>query len=84
MEIIKALYEPQHWPSLSGHIAALLNFTTGRVDWDICYEEPQSNLGASDIAKSVVLQDRLRSYVARGELGWMKEVFDKERSLLGV
>ncbi|CAA7026771.1 unnamed protein product [Microthlaspi erraticum] len=83
MEFINALYEPQLWPSLTGHIAGLLSFTTDKVGWDMSYEEPRANFGASKIAKSVIMKNRRRSYVAQGAPKWMEAVFEKEKPLRG-
>ncbi|CAA7042091.1 unnamed protein product [Microthlaspi erraticum] len=80
LELIKALYEPHQWPGLRGHVAGLLTFTTDKIGWDISYEEPSSNIGATEIAKSVILGDRLQSYVAHGAPDWLRSFFESEKT----
>lgn len=63
LEIIKALHEPLQWPSFLGHIAGLLKITSDQSGWDISFEEQKCNMGAFEIAKIVVIEDRLQSYV---------------------
>lgn len=75
MEVLKALHKPQEWPSFQGHIAPLLSLTLNQEGWDICYEENKCNRGASDIAKSVVNDLRLQSYVANGAPMWLRGFF---------
>lgn len=80
MELIKALYKPRKCPTFRGYISSLLNLTLNQEGWDICFEDPKCNRGATEIAKSVTSDLRLHSYVAVGAPRWLRGLFDEERS----
>lgn len=78
MEVIKALHKPQEWPAFRGQIATLLKMTLNQEDWDICFENPQGNRGATKIAQSVISDFRVHSYVETGGPRWLRGLFDDE------
>lgn len=82
MEIIKALNKPRDWPTIVGHIAKLLRFTEDKPKWFIVWESPECNKGAFEIARNVVTDLHLPSYVAQGCPHWLKKNFLKRGRLL--
>ncbi|KAG5396795.1 hypothetical protein IGI04_018609 [Brassica rapa subsp. trilocularis] len=50
----------------------------GHLGWDINFEPLERNKGASYIARSVVKELRLQSYVSQGALRWLNGLFCEE------
>lgn len=75
MDVIKALHKPKDWPAYVGHIAELLTFVQNHLSWDILFKFQDCNRGAFEIAKSVVVDLRIPSYVAQGAPRWIRELF---------
>jgi len=82
MNIIKAIHKPTEWPLILSHIAPLLVLGSGKQDWFVLFEPTKCNTGAFFIAKSVTLDLRLSSYVARHAPRWLAGFFEHEKSLL--
>lgn len=82
MEIIKAHNKPRAWPAIVSYIAELLRFTKDKPNLFIVWEPPECNNGAFEIARSVVTDLCLPSYVAQGCLRWIKGFFSKRWHLL--
>ncbi|VYS52089.1 unnamed protein product [Arabidopsis thaliana] len=73
MNIIKAIHKPTEWPLILSHIAPLLVLGSGKQDWFVLFEPTKCNTGAFFIAKSVTLDLRLSSYVARHAPRWLAD-----------
>lgn len=61
-----------------GHLGALLEYVKDQIGWDISFEPLERNRGAFYIARSVVKELRLQSYVSQGALRWLNGLFCEE------
>lgn len=83
-EMISALHKPREWPAIVGLLEELLAFTVGKALWDIIFEPPSCNQVVFEIARSVVADLRLPSSVASRGPRWLRELIDKEKSVIVV
>lgn len=78
-DLVNALLRPKAWPSFSFHVSEIQHFLEKILQWSLVVEKSVANRGASLIAQSVVVEDRVQSYVATGYPSWLRHVFEDER-----
>lgn len=83
-EMIDALHQPNDCPTMAGKLDELFKYTKDQVECDIVFEPPGCNKVSLEIAKSVVKELRLASYVAVGGPRWLEEVIEGEKPVIVV
>uniref|UniRef100_A0A1J3J7Y2 Putative mitochondrial protein n=1 Tax=Noccaea caerulescens TaxID=107243 RepID=A0A1J3J7Y2_NOCCA len=83
-DLVGALNRPIAWPSFRLETSDLYHVLTNFRSWSIEQEVRCTNRGAFLIAQSVIKENRLQSYVARGHPFWLRLIFDIERVLPSV
>lgn len=61
-----------------GAFGCIVEYVKDQIGWDINFEPLERNKGASYIARSVVKELRLQSYVSQGALRWLNGLFCEE------
>ncbi|XP_010468497.1 PREDICTED: uncharacterized protein LOC104748579 [Camelina sativa] len=77
--LVKALTNPNAWPSLRYQSMEVARSRGLFKDWKFFLKNLSSNRGAFMIAQSVTMEGRLQSYVAAGHPAWLDGVFAAER-----
>lgn len=80
-DLIGAVLRPHAWPSFKYQSLLLIDELGIFLEWKLCGELRNTNLGAHLIAKSVTVEDRRQSYVATGFPFWLKMLFENESSI---
>lgn len=73
-----AVTRPPDWPSFKFHSTKLLEVLNRLSFWILVLEERSANLGDYLIARSVITEGRVQSYVASGYPFWLHDLFTKE------
>ncbi|CAA7056903.1 unnamed protein product [Microthlaspi erraticum] len=83
-DLVQSLTRPIVWPSFRLQTSDLYHVLTNFRCWRMEQEVRCTNRGAFLIARSVIKENRMQAYVARGPPPWLKLIFDSEKVLPSV
>ena len=75
LDLIEAISKPHAWPSLKFYSSKILPLLNDFPDWKAHFNSRHNIKGAMLIAESVIKEDLLQSYIARGHPCWLSNLF---------
>ncbi|CAN6848281.1 unnamed protein product [Brassica oleracea] len=79
VELVGAVKRPRVWPSYRAYAMEIKPSLSNIPEWELEVVSRKSNMSTFLIARSVTMYMRLESYVARGEVAWLRGLFAEER-----
>lgn len=70
---------PMSWPSYRAYGKELVEVLSKFSEWSLLGVVREANVPAFKIARSVTMENRFQSYVARDDPVWLRSLLEKER-----
>lgn len=80
-DLTSALASSDDWPLLQMFTSDIKIGLLKIPKWRVLYEDISSNIGAFQIAHSVIADNRFQSYIARGSPSWLLSLFQSQAGL---
>ena len=78
-DLVGAVKRPRAWPFYRAYAMEIKTALSNMHEWELEVVSRKSNMITFLIARSVTMDMRLQSYVARGEVAWLRGLFAEER-----